>query len=139
MTTQRNATSLQLIEAVPAEMETGTKFGPNGRFTFWPVNQTGGWPFAALDATLNSTEPVCFGRTMEELVAGCNHRLAFEAVQNPANWKGAIDAIVLAEHVGIVADAIEAHTATKARVFDYGFGGLAKRMVAAGYYAGPAA
>lgn len=142
MTTQRIATSLQLIETVPAEVVAGAKFGPDGRF-MWVESETTNpvFPFKAADTTLAGAEAeaVCFGRTMEELVASCNYRMAFEAVQNPEHWKGQVDAVVLAEHVDVVSKAIEAFTATKARVYPYGFGNTMVRVIAAGYWAGPAA
>lgn len=132
--TTRNALNLELIQTV-GDLAMGSTFGPNGRFMRVPSG--GALQFAARDLKLSTEEPVCFGASLDSLVAHCNQRMAFEAVQNEAHWKGAVDAIINAEHAEIVAAAIECFTATKATVTPVG--SSFAHVKAAGYWAGPAA
>lgn len=134
--TTRNAINIELIEAVPAELAYGSAFGPNGRFI--RVAPTGSFPFAVADIRVSDTEPILFGRNTDEILALCNMRLAFDAVHNLDNWKGAVDAMISAKDVEIVVSAVEHYTATMATVTVIG-GGTFAHVTAPGYWAGPAA
>lgn len=137
--TTRNALTLELIDAkLFSQMAFGTAFGPNGRFVRVPAGEA--YVFAAKDCTLSDVpEPVCFGVSPEDLIRHCNERMAFEAVQNPTHWKGAVDAIIRTEHATVVSGAIECFTATKATVKPIGDGKTFVHITTPGYWAGPAA